>query len=112
MTRPAHYDTRGIVRPGQALEHFTLGRLAPEPPLDRFLDRFWMTAWDLPQPFEQTIVTPPAVNLVFEPDGTAILSGIMTSNFLRRLEGCGWVFGLLFRPGGFRPFFSTSTSCL
>ena len=112
MTRPAILDTRGIVHPARALEHFTLERLDPKAPLDRFVDRFWTTAWDLPAEFEQTIVTPPAAILVFEPDGTAVLSGVVTRNFRRRLEGGGWVFGLLFRPAGFRPFIDTPMSSL
>jgi len=112
MTRPAIRDAKGIVHPAEAFEHFTLERLAPEAPLDRFVDRFWATAWDLPENFEQTLVTPPAVILVFEPDGTAVLSGVVTHNFQRKLEGKGWVFGLLFRPAGFRPFVDTPMSRL
>ncbi len=104
MVRPVEFDTRGIVLPNRAFEKFTLDRIAPSAPIDRFVDRYWIASWNLPEPFTQTIVPPPAVNLVFEPDGTAILSGVLHDDFHRKLEGNGWVFGVLFRPGGFRPF--------
>jgi AraC-like DNA-binding protein len=104
MVRPVEFDTRGIVLPNRAFEKFTLDRIAPQVPVDRFVDRYWIASWDLSKPFEQAIVPPPAVNLVFEPDGTAILSGVLHDDFHRTLEGTGWVFGVLFRPGGFRPF--------
>ena len=104
MVRPVEFDTRGIVLPTRAFEKFTLDRIAPPAPVDRFVDRYWIASWDLVQPFEQAIVPPPAVNLLFETDGTAILSGVLHADFHRNLEGEGWVFGVLFRPGGFRPF--------
>ncbi len=104
MVRPVEFDTRGIVLPARAFEKFELNRIAPQAPVDRFVDRYWIASWDLSEPFEQVVVPPPAVNLVFEPDGTAILSGVLHDEFHRILEGTGWVFGVLFRPGGFRPF--------
>ncbi len=108
MVRPVELDTRGIVLPNRAFEKFALDRIAPSAPIDRFVDRYWIASWDLPEPFTQSIVPPPAVNLVFEPDGTAILSGVLHADFHRELEGKGWVFGVLFRPGGFRPFLGRS----
>lgn len=96
-------DLRAIVHPGAALEHFSLTRWDPAPPLDRFADRFWKTEWDLDEPFVQTIVTYPVVNLVFQADGSAIVSGVQRHNDERRLSGAGWALGVMFRPGGFRP---------
>lgn len=43
MTEGDQQDYRAIVRPARALEHFTLARWDPAPPLDRFVDRFWKT---------------------------------------------------------------------
>ena len=112
MVRSVEEDTRGIVSPRLAFEHFTLERIAPKPPIDRFVDRFWITSWDLPQPFQQQVVPPPAVNLVFESDGTSQVSGVLTGEFHRCIEGRGWVFGVLFRPGGFRTFVDTPMNSL
>lgn len=97
-------NSRGIVRPSLASRHFDPQRWAPDPPLDRFVDRFWRTAWDLAEPFTQSIVTFPAVNLVFQADRSAVVSGVQRHNDARRLEGRGWALGVMFRTGGFRPF--------
>ncbi len=105
-------DTRAIVRPSIAFEHFTLCNWSPEPPLDRFVTRFWKTKWSLPEPFVQTIVTHPVVNLVFQADGSAIVSGVHQQNDERVLSGDGWAFGVMFRCGGFRPFMHESMESL
>lgn len=104
MAQPIEKDLRGIVRPSLAREKFSLHRWAPDPPLDRFVDRFWKTAWDLDEPFTQPIVTFPAVNLVFQADGSAVVSGIQTHNDGRRIDGKGWALAAMFRVGGFAPF--------
>lgn len=95
---------RGIVRPSIAGQRFSLKRWPPEPPLNRFVDRFWKTEWALEEPFTQKIVTFPAVNLVFQADGSATVTGIKRDNDERTLEGRGWAFGVMFRAGGFQPF--------
>jgi AraC-like DNA-binding protein len=77
---------------------------APDPPTDRFVTRYWKTAWDLPEPFVQPIVTYPAVNVVVQADGSAVVSGVQRRNDQRELRGSGWALGALFRSGGFRPF--------
>lgn len=97
-------NSRGIVRPSIAGRHFDLRRWVPDPPLNRFVDRFWKTEWDLAEPFTQSIVTFPAVNLVFQQDGSAVVSGVQRHNDARRLEGRGWALGVMFRTGGFQPF--------
>ena len=97
-------ELRGIVRPGAAMRHFRLARYTPEPPLSRFVDRFWRTAWSLDEPFTQRIVTYPVVNLVFQSDATAVVSGIQTRPDDRELSGRGWALGVMFRPAGFGPW--------
>lgn len=97
-------DLRAIVRPSTALDRFTLDRWDPSPPLHRFVDRFWKTSWNLAEPFEQPIVTFPVVNLVFQADGSAMFSGVQRNTDKRRLDGSGWALGVMFRPGGCRPF--------
>ena len=94
------------------MEHFEFERIAPTAGLDRFVDQFWRTSWNLDQPFTQHIVTFPVVNLVVQADGSAMLSGPRTSNDERLLRGSGWAFGAMFRPGGFRPLFTRSMSDL
>jgi AraC-like DNA-binding protein len=105
-------DLRAIVRPAQALEHFTLERFEPDARTGRFVERFWRTAWDLPEPFTQTIVAFPVVNLVFEADGSATVTGVLRGRDERRLDGSGWALGVMFRPGGFRPLLDASVATL
>jgi AraC-like DNA-binding protein len=112
MAKSVEKDLRGIVRPSAAREKFSLQRWAPDPPLDRFIDRFWKTAWDLDEPFTQPIVTYPAVNLVFQADGSAVVSGIQTHNDGRRIEGKGWALAAMFRLGGFAPFSDRNLAAL
>jgi AraC-like DNA-binding protein len=44
--------------------------------------------------------------------GQTRIHGIQTGRFTRTLEGQGGVFGVKFRPGGFRPFLQRSVSTL
>ena len=104
MVKSIVNDPRAIVRPSVAFDHFTMQQWAPDPPIDRFVTRYWKTAWDLPEPFVQPIVTYPAVNVVVQADGSAVVSGVQRANDQRELRGSGWALGALFRSGGFRPF--------
>jgi hypothetical protein len=53
----------------------------------------------------------PNVHLVLEPGRTRI-QGVHTGRFTRVLAGEGGVFGIKFRPGGFRPFLGRPVSTL
>ena len=104
MARSIPTDERALVRPSVARKHFSFEQWVADPPVDRFVARFWRTAWDLPKPFVQPLVTYPAVNLVIQSDGSAMVSGPQRSNSYREIGGSGWALGALFRSGGFRPF--------
>ena len=103
----------GVLRPGLAVDQFTLSRLAPEGPLEAFVDFYWIVRWDLRgQPaYEQTILPHPNVNLAFEASGAGIY-GVDRSLFVRRLEGQGKALGVRFRAGCFRPFWGAPVSQL
>ncbi len=53
----------------------------------------------------------PNIHLIFE-DQTSVIAGVQTHKFSRLLEGEGRVFGVKFRPGGFRPFYKHQVSKL
>lgn len=95
-------EARAIVRPSEAFQRFTYQAWRPDTPVDRVVNRFWRTAWDLPEPFTQTIVTHPAVNVVVQADASITVTGVQRRNDERLLSGAGWALGALFRPGGFR----------
>lgn len=55
------------------------------------------------------MLQPPCFNLVFEKDNTRIY-GTNKGKLSQLLEGKGEVFGVLFRPGGFYPFYRQPAS--
>lgn len=101
---------RGVLHPDTAEGRFSLARHEPPEALALFLDFFWIVRWDLrgQPPYEQSILPHPNVNLAFEdpapaPGTGAVVYGVDTAIFTRRLTGAGRALGVRFRPGGFRP---------
>lgn len=93
----------GILDPQEARRHFRLTRYPPSDDLAELVERHWIVAWDLDEPFTQEVVTHPCVNLVFEAD-VALIHGVITGRDARTLDGRGKAVGVKFRPGGFHPF--------
>lgn len=100
---------RGWVDPGAT--RFDFQAFAPSPALAPFADHFWISTWDLAEPFEQRIVSHPTVNLTITEEFSRI-AGVIRGSFGCRLEGAGRVVALRFRPGGFRPFLDGPVSQL
>jgi AraC-like DNA-binding protein len=107
-------DTRGIVDPGTGFERFRLTRHHPRLAPRWAVDLYWVVRWNLPPGawHDQRIVPHPAVHLVFDDAGDAMVQAITADEFVRRLEGRGQVIGVKFRPAGFRPFLGTAVSSL
>ncbi|MFI6482631.1 DUF6597 domain-containing transcriptional factor [Nonomuraea sp. NPDC050663] len=84
---------------------------APSADLAPFVDRYWAVTWHYREPYQQLIVPYPNVHLTFR-DGGAWIQGVCRGHQVRVLEGRGGVFGVAFRPGGFRPFLGTSVSTI
>ena len=105
MVEPVERDTRGILRPAEGLQRFRLERHQPSPAVGRFVDRYWIATWNLPQGerHQQEVLVHPVVNVTFDEHG-ATTGGVYRKRFVRALEGHGRVLGVMFRPAGFRPF--------
>src|SRR5688500_8432168 len=86
---------------------------APPANLRPFVAGYWAAEWDLrgQEPYEQKIVPYPNVQLTFRA-GEALVRGPDRGHVVRTLEGRGWVFGVTFRPGCFRPFLGASISTI
>ena len=104
---------RGILRrnlPAGKLKH---SRRRPSAELTRWIAHYWMISWDLrgcePQVVES--LPHPNIHAVFE-NHKAVVCGVQTHKFSRVLEGQSRVFGVKFRPGGFRPFSDAPVSTL
>jgi AraC-like DNA-binding protein len=103
VSAPDLESRRGILDPDAAERHFRLTRYAPSDDLAHLIDRHWVVAWNLDEPFTQEVVTFPSFNMVFEPDREEIY-GVVTKRFRRELRNEGIAVATKFRPGGFHPF--------
>lgn len=112
MTREVG-EARGILWSSPGPGTFHHARQAPSPALAGIVQHFWIVRWDLRghEPRTPETLPHPNVHLVVE-SGRTRIQGVHTGRFTRTLEGEGCVFGVKFRPGGFRPFFGRSVSLL
>lgn len=104
---------RGVLRHAPGPGAFHHARIAPAPALAAVVQHFWIVRWDLeglPPQVRETLPHP-NVHLVFEPGGARV-QGVHSGRFTRTLEGRGGVFGVKFRPGGFRAYLGQPVSAL
>lgn len=96
---------RGVLRRPLPAGKFHHARRAPAAELAFCIAHYWMIGWDLRGGEPHTVETlpHPNVHLVFTA-GAGTVYGVQTERFVRHLEGRSQVFGVKFRPGGFRPF--------
>ncbi|MBL8112627.1 MAG: helix-turn-helix transcriptional regulator [Acidobacteria bacterium] len=94
---------RGVLRAEPSEGVFVHERHAPAPDLAPFVEHFWFVSWELPGgPVVRETLPHPSVHVVFE-RGSSRVAGVPRGRFTRTLEGTGFVLGIKFRPGGFRP---------
>lgn len=102
-TRQPTASEQGVL--GTSHPGFRLERAACSPDLGGWLERHWLTAWDLPdgERGEVTLLPHPCVNLVLDA-GVVMVAGVGRDRFTYEYRGRGRVFGVKFRPGAFLPF--------
>lgn len=114
--RPATSTGAGILRPEEFARYATLARHSCSPGLELFVEHYWGVTWDLPpgRTHLSSTLAHPAGHLTVEwgggtrrgaaraPGGGASVwvTGVATGRFDVRLDGCGGVLGVKFRPGG------------
>ena len=110
---PEAGPARGVLRPPPAEGHLRHARRTPPADLEPWVQHYWSVSWDLRgcEPFLQQTLPHPNVHIVFDQDG-AHVAGVHTARFSTTLEGASRVFGIKFRPGGFRPFLGSPVSSL
>jgi AraC-like DNA-binding protein len=95
---------RGVLQADPAEGVFVHERHAPAPDLAPFVEHFWFVSWELPGgPVVRETLPHPSVHVIFE-RGRSRVAAFPRGRFTRTLEGTGFVLGIKFRPGGFRPF--------
>jgi AraC-like DNA-binding protein len=85
----------------------------PDPSISFFVEHYWFVRWNLagqPQFISETLPYP-SVHVVLEQDDSRVV-GVPQGRFTRTLRGDGHVFGIKFKPGGFRPFVDGTVSRL
>lgn len=105
MLRPSPMPARGILRRYIDTSRMTHGRYLPDAALAPFVEHYWSVSWDLRDqpPRLQETMPHPNVHAVVDAAGSGLF-GVHTRRFAVELAGQGRVFGIKFRPGGFRPF--------
>lgn len=106
-------EARGVLRHAPVAGVFHHVRIAPPRALAGVVQHYWIVRWDLQGGLPQLRETlpHPNVHLVCEAGGSRI-HGIHSGRFSTTLEGCGGVFGVKFRPGGFHGFLRQPVSAL
>jgi AraC-like DNA-binding protein len=100
---------RGVLNSRRTLPNVRHARYAPATQLAPFVEHYWTVEWNLVESTVVQTLPHPSVHIVFEP-GLAQLAGVATARFQRQLKGNSRVFGVKFRPGGFRPFIDQPVS--
>lgn len=109
---------RGMLRRTLASGKMRHSRRRPAADLVPWIAHYWIIHWDLRgcEPYVAENLPHPNVHLIFGGEGTedetAVIAGVQTRKFSRLLDGDGRVFGVKFRPGGFRPFYKFAMSTL
>jgi AraC-like DNA-binding protein len=96
-------DDRPILHPAVWPGKINVTRHAPAPELAPFVAYHWVVRWDLDAPYTQRILTTPHVHLAIQRDASWIW-GVHTDTTTHPLQGRGFVWGVRFRAGAFRPF--------
>src|SRR5215471_10462023 len=105
MTRRGLKHPSGVLDLRAGLDHFDHWRCEPAPALAEFVEHYWRVRWNVPgaEPYVQHTLSNASVHLCAE-RGNSRIQGVVTGRFTRLLSGRGRVFGVKFRPAGFRPF--------
>lgn len=105
---------RGLLRHAPGPGCFHHARIAPSRALADLVQHYWIVRWDLRglPPQRRETLPHPNVHLVLDAVSGSRVHGVHTGRFTRELAGEGGVFGIKFRPGGFRPFLQKPVSIL
>jgi AraC-like DNA-binding protein len=92
---------------------FSEAQLRTAPELSQLIEHYWRVRWDVRGhgPHTQHTLSNASVHLVVQ-RGECRIQGVVTGRFTKVLEGEGRVFGVKFRPAGFRPFRGSRVSDL
>jgi len=104
-------DFAGILDPAGSARNYGLNRYRPSAALAPFVEHYWVVSWDLPQgmSYPAEVLPHPNLNVAFTRE-RGWITGVTTGRYDYEVKGSGMVLGVMFRPGGFRPFFRRSAA--
>ncbi|MBN9360582.1 MULTISPECIES: AraC family transcriptional regulator [unclassified Devosia] len=104
-------DFAGILDPAGSARSYGLNRYRPSPALAPFVEHYWVVSWELPEgaSYLAEVLPHPNLNLAFTRE-RGWITGVTTGRYDYEVKGAGAVFGVMFRPGGFRPFFGRAVA--
>jgi len=113
MPESRHDPIRGLLNLHLAEGRVQVARYLPSERLGGLVEHYWSVRWDMAggEPFTSETLPYPSVHLTLE-GGEWRLTGVPTRRFERTLTGVGMVFGVKFRPGGFRPVLGSSVAAV
>jgi AraC-like DNA-binding protein len=103
LNRPIQTETaKGVLYPAAFEKMISFWRINPAEDLHFLIEHYWGVRWDLRgQPSQQQeVLSYPSVHMTFE-QGQSRFVGVVSTKFIRVVEGHGWVFGVKFHPGAF-----------
>jgi AraC-like DNA-binding protein len=103
----------GVLDLQAGLDRWDTWRGHPAPALAELVEHYWRVRWNVPsrEPYVQHTLSNASVHLCAE-RGNSRIQGVVTGRFTRLLRGRGRVFGVKFRPAGFRPFLGSPVAAL
>lgn len=104
-------DFAGILDPEKSAQNYGLNRFLPSPRLAPFVEHYWIVSWQLPEgaSYEAEVLSHPNLNVAFTRE-RGWITGVTTGKYTYEVKGSGAVLGVMFRPGGFRPFFGRAVA--
>lgn len=103
----------GVLYPQAASGMFQTTWRQPRRDLAPFVQQYWITTWDLRghPAYLQRVLPSPSVNLTLK-RGRSRVAGVSRGQFTELLDDVHRVVGVMFRPGGFRPYLGSSVSAI
>jgi AraC-like DNA-binding protein len=104
-------DFAGILDPAGSAQNYGLSRYRPSAALAPFIAHYWVVSWQLPEgmSYPAEVLPHPNLNVAFTRE-RGWITGVTTGRYDYVVRGSGAVLGVMFRPGGFRPFFGRAVA--
>jgi AraC-like DNA-binding protein len=101
----------GILDPEESARNYGLSRYRPSAALAPFVEHYWVVSWELPEgmSYPAEVLPHPNLNVAFTRE-RGWITGVTTGRYDYEVKGSGTVLGVMFRPGGFRPFFGRAAA--